>query len=415
MDSDSTDDTAEKSPEDAVTASRPSSGRLLLRRLLMVLGSIVAGICAWLALGTFVPGLPIIGTIGSLLLPPLAGPFIVVGLVGAALAFTAARLGVRRTGLTIALVGVLSSVGSAVVLIDHVVVGQANGADIRWWQTFLVRGPGVGESPPEQVAYASNGDQTLKMEVYRPKGTTTGAPVLVYVHGGAFAFGIPSMQSANLRWFADNGFLVFGVEYTLGSPQDPNWDTAGPQVACALRWLAENAAGYGGDADRSFAYGESAGGALVLNTAYAAAQGKATSWCGGTVPKLRAVAAEYPAVDPVGIYANPDLVIGPIVRSLSDRYLGGSPDAHPDRARAVSSITYVGPNAPPTLLFVADADHVVPVEGTLRFADAAKKAGVDIRTIRYRWADHTINHQFYSAPNQTMRQLMLRHFRDHGR
>jgi beta-mannosidase len=52
-------------------------------------------------------------------------------------------------------------------------------------------------------------------------------------------------------------------------------------VACALVWTAQNAALLGGDPTRLVVAGDSAGGNLAVNLAYAAALGQAQSGCGG--------------------------------------------------------------------------------------------------------------------------------------
>ena len=54
--------------------------------------------CAALAIGTFFPAIPYLGTAGSALLPLLAPQIAVVALLGGALALAARRLGARRTG-----------------------------------------------------------------------------------------------------------------------------------------------------------------------------------------------------------------------------------------------------------------------------------------------------------------------------
>jgi acetyl esterase/lipase len=163
-----------------------------------------------------------------------------------------------------------------------------------------------------------------------------------------------------------------------------------------------------------FAFGESAGGALALTASYAAAGGTAQSSCGGKVPKVRAVAAEYPAVDPVTFYENSDPLLGGIARRMVGQYLGGSPSEHPARAHAVSSASYITPQAPPTLIFIPDNDHLVPIAGALSFIDQATRAGVPVRTVRFPWADHAVNLQYHGVTNQAMVELMLQHFCQHG-
>jgi acetyl esterase/lipase len=159
-----------------------------------------------------------------------------------------------------------------------------------------------------------------------------------------------------------------------------------------------------------FTFGESAGGALALTVGYAAAGGRPMSSCGGTMPRVRAVSAEYPALDPVTFYDNPNPLLGGMARQMVGQYLGGSPREYPARAHSVASASYIVPQAPPTLTFIADNDHLVPIAGAPQFIDEATTAGVAGRTVRFPWADHAVNLQYYGVTNQAMVQITLQHF-----
>jgi acetyl esterase/lipase len=134
----------------------------------------------------------------------------------------------------------------------------------------------------------------------------------------------------------------------------------------------------GADPSRLLLLGDSAGGQLAVSVGYHAASGSQRSWCGGTVPRPRAVAGVYPAVDLVDGYV-------PGGRSA---YTGGDPAQVPDRYRAVSGIAAVTPAAPPTLAIVGARDTTVPPGGPTRFVAAARNAGVDARLVSIPDADH---------------------------
>lgn len=369
--------------------------------------------CVVFAAGTFLPRIPYVGAVGSFVFPPLAAQFLLVSVIGAACALLAMRRGARTAGLALAVTGASCAVAAAAVLAAHGRVASANGVSVDLRAAFLVRLSSA--APDETVTYTRSGTRELRMDVYRPASVRGGpAPVLFYVHGGGWIQGTPRGQAATLRWFAERGYVVFSAEYVLATPGMPTWNTAGPQIACALGWIQANAVKYGGDVTRLFAYGESAGGALVLTATYAAAAGQASSSCGGTIPAVRAVAAEYPAVDPFTLYDNADPLMGPSSREMVTAYLGASPHEVPDRARFVSPANYIHANAPPTLIFLPVHDHLVPVAGALDFVSRASQAGVPLRTVHFPLADHTLNLQYYSVANQVMQRVMLQHFCRHG-
>ena len=387
----------------------------LVRRLLIGVAGLVVVPLALLAFGTLFSGVPYLGTAGTFVLPMFAGPLAVVALVGSALGVVAALMGARRAGMVCAALGLGAAIVAAAVIVRHAGVAAANGASVSLLATVVPRGLGAGAAPDATVTYTQVDGRDLEIDIYRPvTRDASRAPVVMYTHGGGWILGERTMRAASLRWFADRGFVAVSAQYALATPGYPTWNTATAQVACALAWTAGHVAAYGGDPERMFAFGDSAGGALTLSATYAAAAGIAEPSCGGTVPKVRAVAAEYPAVDPVSFYENTNPLFASMARRMVGGYLGGSPREYPQRARSVSSVTYVTPAAPPTLIFLVDNDHLVPIAGALDFIERAEQAGVNVRTVRFPWADHAVNLQYYNVPNQAMLQIMLQHFCRYG-
>ena len=384
------------------------------RRVFVLFGGIFVLSSAALALGTFVPALPYLGTAGSALLPLLAPQIVVVAVIGGALALAARRLGARRTGTVFAIAGMLAAASAGIVIGRHVRVASTNGARVNLLAAIVPSGLGSAAADAT-VAFTKVDGQELQLDIYRPNNAAGKlAPIVFYIHGGGWILGDRTMQAANLRWFADRGYLAVSAEYVLATETRATWNTASSEMGCALAWLAANAATYAADPERVFAFGESAGGALALTISYMAAAGTAMSSCGGTVPAVRAVAAEYPALDPVTFYENSDRLLRGTARQMVGQYLGGSPSEFPARAHAVASASYISPKAPPTLIFIPDQDHLVPIVGALRFIDEATRAGVPMRTVRFPWADHAVNLLYHGVTNQAMVQIMEQHFCQHG-
>jgi acetyl esterase/lipase len=110
------------------------------------------------------------------------------------------------------------------------------------------------------VPYADvSPSQTL--DLYLPASTGSPVPLVVLIHGGAFAMGDSSMESQKAQALVDEGFAVASINYRLsGEALFP----AGAQDAkAAIRFLRANAAEYGIDPDRIGAWGSSAGGWLA--------------------------------------------------------------------------------------------------------------------------------------------------------
>ena len=187
-----------------------------------------------------------------------------------------------------------------------------------------------------------------------------------------------------------------------------------PLLGCALVWANANAARYGGDPARIALWGESAGGNLALNLSYMANAGTLKPACPGALPVIAATAALYPVVDPERMYHNPDPLIGGFGRMMTTRYTGGTPMQFPDRYREIGSATHITGKAPPTLLIVPEADHLVVPAAAYAFDAAARRVGVKTRLIRMPYAEHSFDLRSGSIGNQMVRQTMLGFLAEHG-
>ena len=273
----------------------------------------------------------------------------------------------------------------------------------------VVRALGIGAArsatPDDEPVYLGS----LRLSVYRPAATTP-APVLVYVHGGGWIGGSRADHSADLRWFADRGWLTVSVGYTLSSADRHLWDVTPGQIACALAWTARNAARYGGDPARLSVTGDSAGGNLAMNAAGPGAGGP----CAGPFPPVRAVAVTYPVVDAAAFHGNPDPVLGDDARAMAAAYTGGTPAEFPERYASLDPTRHLTAATPPTLLIVGEGDHLVPPEGAYRYAAQARASGAAVRLVRVPYAEHAFDAPAGSLGQQGYRTLTAAWLRDHG-
>ncbi|MFF2526237.1 carboxylesterase/lipase family protein [Streptomyces liangshanensis] len=118
---------------------------------------------------------------------------------------------------------------------------------------------------PENVVLGAPGESCLNLNVWTPSpGPGARLPVMVWVHGGAFANGSGSTSAYDGTAFARDGVVCVTFNYRLGAEGfchlDGVPDNRGllDQIA-ALEWVRDNIASFGGDPDRVTVFGESAG------------------------------------------------------------------------------------------------------------------------------------------------------------
>ncbi len=363
-------------------------------------------------LGTYLYRLPYVGLAAAYV--PWCLPFLAVASVaGGLLALIHWRLRRSRIAAVLAVLAVLTVAGVSVITTRMTTAVDHAGAHISLIDTFGIGAPREA-APDDEATYATFEGEPLRLSIYRPGARVARAPVLVYIHGGGFVSGDDSENSTDMRWFAEQGWLVVSVDYALSSAHRHLWDVTQDQIGCALGWVVDNAPRYGGDPAKLSLSGASAGGNLAINVAYLSAEGRLHSSCGGTMPKVGAVSAMYPVVDPADAYANRDPAMGGTSRRMLGAYTGGSPQQFPDRYARISSGTYLTAGAPPTLILLGEADHLVPVDGAYRFAERARAAGVDVDLVAVPYADHGFDGRRGSIGQQAYRQVTVRWLRDHG-
>lgn len=384
-------------------------------KILRRAGYVVLGVLAAAMLGSLVPAIPLLGELGPVLTSSFGPWIVIVSLVGAILVFRRWRAVGKRSALAVAVLGAFACVSAVYVQARQIGVAQANHARIDLGEALLARSQADSSIHPIPVIYARHDGAALPLDIYRPATpATVPATVFVYIHGGGWGAETLKQRQADYRWFAERGYLVISLEYTLSAKNRHTWDVVQPQLGCALAWVGANAARYGGDPARIALWGESAGGNLVLNLSYMANRGTLEPACPGKVPHVAATIALYPVVDPARMYHNPDKLLAMFGRTMTINYTGGTPEQFPDRYTAIASATHINASAPPTLLIVPEADHLVVPEAAYDFARRARAAGVETRLIRMPYAEHGFDMRSGGIGNQMVRQAMLRFLSEHG-
>src|ERR1700722_16459117 len=106
----------------------------------------------------------------------------------------------------------------------------------------------------------------LAGRLYTPPRPAEKLPVLVYLHGGGWVAGSVATHDPFCRLLSEAaGVIIASVEYRRAPEHPP--PAALEDAFAAVRWAANNAAQWGGDAARLALGGDSSGGHLAAVTA----------------------------------------------------------------------------------------------------------------------------------------------------
>lgn len=132
------------------------------------------------------------------------------------------------------------------------------------YNPLIAKAPRDGISVTRDIAYGPDERHLLDIHVPEKKPDAP-MPVVVYIHGGGFVRGFKNTDLDNLEgaygniadYFARHGMIGVNATYRL-APMHP-WPAGAEDVGSMVAWLRDNVAGYGGDPDQIFLFGQSAG------------------------------------------------------------------------------------------------------------------------------------------------------------
>jgi para-nitrobenzyl esterase len=149
-----------------------------------------------------------------------------------------------------------------------------------------VRTVDFGGASPQRGSEPNQSEDCLFLNVWTPNADAARRPVMVYIHGGAYATGSgshPLYDGTRLAERSDvvvvtlnHRLNVFGYAYL--ARLTPGFEDSGNvgqlDLILALQWVRDNIAAFGGDPDRVMLFGQSGGGAKIATLmATPAAQG----------------------------------------------------------------------------------------------------------------------------------------------
>ena len=250
-----------------------------------------------------------------------------------------------------------------VAILVILVVGQftpvVNALIIRQASTLQSNSPAANVGTIQQnVAVAHNivydEMENSVMDIYYPKDAQAPLPVVVWLHGGGYILGDKEVTKEYAMILASHGYVVANVNYAL-SPEH-KYSTPVVQANQALKYLNDNAPKYGGDIDRLFLGGNSAGAQIASQiAAITSNEGLAKSM--GIEPaieneQLRAVLLFCSIYDMKTVRATGT----PFLETFMWSYTGMRDFENYPRIDELSTVKQITPKYPPVFVSVGDAD-----------------------------------------------------------
>jgi len=237
----------------------------------------------------------------------------------------------------------------------------------------------LAETPPaiaptiiRDLPYVPHGHERQKLDLYIPGDVAAEAPLLVWIHGGAWKEG--GKENSPAVGMMGKGWVVASLNYRFS--QHAIFPAQLEDCKAALRFMRAHAADYHIDTNRVAVWGASAGGHLV---ALLGVTGRTREFdVGENLEQSSAVSCVIDWFGPTDFLHwgggssvkpnNKDDVIA--------KLFGGPVPEHLELARKGSPITWVGKDSAPILIMHGDKDPLVPLQQSETFAAALAKAGV---------------------------------------
>lgn len=231
--------------------------------------------------------------------------------------------------------------------------------------------PERGVTATRDIVYGPN--TRNKLDVYQPKAlppatppTTVAKPVVVFFYGGAWDSGDKSSYFFMAEALTSRGYVVVMPDYRVYP--EVVFPLYMDDAALAIKWTFDNAAQYGGDPNKIFLMGHSAGAQLAALAAYDAQY-------------LSAVGVDKRRIKGVVSVAGPMDFLPLTEEKLFLIF--------PENVRAASQpVNFINGHEPPTLLIHGLADTRVGIHNSRNLAARIRQYGGQVEEAYYPETGH---------------------------
>ena len=252
----------------------------------------------------------------------------------------------------------------------------------RWWRVtraIPIKSRAVQVTP--NIDYWGDGSRRHRLDIYRSRlSPLEGAPVMVYIHGGAWIIGDKREQGKPMMYeLVARGWVCVAINYRL-SPK-ATWPDHIVDAKRAVAWVKEHIAEHGGDPSFVAVSGGSAGGHLCALLALSEGD---PSFQPGFEEADTSVQACVPFYGVMDLTGSPEgsARFGPgLMKMLQKTVMKTREAEHPEVFEQASPTYRVHSGAPPFFVLQGVNDTLVPVETARIFV--ARLRAVSQRQVAY--------------------------------
>jgi acetyl esterase/lipase len=245
-----------------------------------------------------------------------------------------------------------------------------------WDRTWKVsravplKGRAVGVT--KNIDYWGDGDRRHRLDIYRARqAVPQGAPVMVYIHGGAWVMGEKREQGKPMMYeLVARGWVCVAINYRL-SPK-ATWPAHIVDAKKAVTWVKAHIAEYGGDPSFVAVSGGSAGGHLCALLALTPGDPRFQPGFENADASVAACVPFYGVMDMTGTDEGARRYGSGLLDLLEKRVMKTTAIDHPEIFRAASPTYRVHADAPPFFVLHGQNDTLVPVSVARTFVAALR-------------------------------------------
>jgi len=234
------------------------------------------------------------------------------------------------------------------------------------------------------VPYATPAHERQVLDVYSPPHAKN-LPVVFWIHGGGWQAGDKTSVEKKPQAFMDKGFVFVSTNYRLLPSVD--METIVRDIAKSIHWVHDHIADKGGDPERLFIMGHSAGAQLAAlictDDRYLNAEGLSLAIIKGCVP-VDGDTYDVPAIIETGetrrrVHGQPQPKFGHREKFGNDAL----------KHRDFSAVTHVRKDKGiPPFLIMHVAEHPDTSAQAQRLASVLKSAGISVRVFSAQESTH---------------------------